>query len=88
MMGEGTTSDPPMALCPRCEEPLVATFYFPGYEFVCMGCGKRVEFFGPKRGVSTPELEARQAEHQAAFDEFREQADLDWAAFLERAKSR
>lgn len=57
-----------MATCPVDGEPLVMTFEFPGKEFICVVCSRLYEFFGPKPAVSTPELEARYAEHKATYD--------------------
>lgn len=60
----------PIALCPGCSEPLIATFAFSGYEFLCICCGRRVTFFGPRRGDGTdPILQARLAKLQEEWDE-------------------
>lgn len=53
---------PPMATCPACSEPLIATFKYRGYEFVCVCCNRMWGFVEPKPVESTPELEARLAE--------------------------
>lgn len=61
---------PPLALCPRCEEPLISTFAFPGSEFFCICCGAKVTFLGPKRGDGDdPKLQARYEELEAEWDE-------------------
>lgn len=49
----------PIATCPNDDEPLVLTFEFPGYEFICMVCGNKYEFLAPKTALATPELIAR-----------------------------
>lgn len=57
-----------IALCPRCSDPLVMTFAWPGFEFVCLGCGRLTTFLGQLPAVETPELlaacDARKAEWQ------------------------
>ena len=53
---------PPMATCPSCSEPLIATFKYRGYEFICTCCGRMWGFVEPEPVESTPELEARLAE--------------------------
>lgn len=58
----------PMATCPNCGEPLIATFRFAGYEFVCVVCKRMWGFIDPKPAEATPELEARQKELRAQFD--------------------
>ena len=60
---------PPMATCPHCSEPLIATFRFRGYEFVCVCCERKWGFVDPVPVVSTPELEARYAELKARWDD-------------------
>jgi hypothetical protein len=59
----------PIALCPTCGEPLISTFAFSGYEFLCLCCGRRVTFFGPKKGDGdNPRLVDRLAQLQAEWD--------------------
>jgi hypothetical protein len=60
---------PPMAMCPRCEAPLISTCVFSGYEFYCVECGNRVTFFGPRAAQPTPELDARHDALRAEWDE-------------------
>jgi hypothetical protein len=67
---ENPRQSSPIALCPGCSEPLIATFAYSGYEFLCICCGQRVTFFGPRRGDGDDEqLQARMAELQAEWDE-------------------
>jgi len=58
---------PPMATCPNCGEPLIATFHFPGYEFICASCKRMWGFVDPVPVESTPELEARHSELKAQW---------------------
>ena len=63
---------PPMATCPGCDEPLVGTFDWPGYEFVCVCCGRHLGFVEQKPAESTPTIEARHAELDQAFRDAKE----------------
>lgn len=64
------TETKPIALCPTCAEPLISTFMFTGYEFLCICCGRRVTYIGPVRGDGDdPKVSARLAELQALWDE-------------------
>ena len=58
----------PMATCPACGEPLIATFKFRGKEFVCVECHKLWGFVDPTPVESTPELDARYQELKAKWD--------------------
>lgn len=58
----------PMATCPECGEPLIATFRFPGKEFVCMGCKKLWEFLDPVPEEVTPELTERYGEMKKRWE--------------------
>lgn len=62
-----------MACCLKDDEPLVETFVFPGYEFICMVCKTKYPYFGPKGREVTPELEARQAELTEQYRAWRAQ---------------
>ena len=59
---------PPMATCPNCGEPLIGTFRFRGYEFICVSCKRKWGFVDPVPVVSTPELEARYKELKAEWE--------------------
>lgn len=59
----------PMATCPRCDEPLIATVKFRGKEFVCVACKALWEFLQPKAVEATPELHARYDELKAQWDD-------------------
>ncbi|CAN5357039.1 hypothetical protein BH10ACI2_BH10ACI2_00470 [soil metagenome] len=48
--------EPPMACCPNDMEPLIATFKYPGAEFVCMICSTRYGFLAPTPRKETAEL--------------------------------
>lgn len=54
------------------DEPLVSTFAFAKYEFICMACGRLYGWVEPLPAEPTPELEAladqRKAEWQALED--------------------
>lgn len=63
----------PMATCPADGEPLVFTFEFRGYEFVCVPCGRKYGFLSPKPVEVTAEREARLAELQTQYDTERAQ---------------
>ena len=49
----------PMALCPACEAPLIATFAFSKAEFYCLECGGHYGWLAPTPGEPSPELDAR-----------------------------
>lgn len=53
-----------MAGCPDCGEPVVATFRFPGKEFICFGCGGPFDFLQPVHIDAAPELVARRADYE------------------------
>lgn len=55
-----------VATCPVDGEPLVSTFEFPKYEFICVVCDRLYGFLQPQPAQETPELMAR-------HDELREQ---------------
>lgn len=64
----------PLAGCPGCHAPLIATMVYPGYEFICLECGRRCAFLSPVRLEHTPEndewyerLQAEWDEHQSAL---------------------
>lgn len=59
----------PMACCTRCGEPLIGTFRFAGFEFVCICCGRLHDFLQPAPKEATPELDTRQAELQLLWAE-------------------
>lgn len=61
------SSEPPMATCPNDGEPVVCTFEFPKYEFVCVVCGWLGGFLSPTPAEATPEIEARHAELQEQY---------------------
>lgn len=58
----------PTATCRADGEPLVFTFEYPRYEFICMVCGEKYGFLDPAPAESTPELEARHAELRAQYE--------------------
>lgn len=64
---------PPVATCRRDDEPLVATFEFPGAEFYCVVCGALYGFLGPKPAEDTPQLAARLAELQQQYETEKQQ---------------
>lgn len=68
ILGRQPSDTPPMACCPRDDEPLIMTMERRGAEFVCMVCGTWYGFLAPKPLAPTPELMARLAELQARFD--------------------
>ena len=59
----------PMATCPNCGEPLIATFKFRGKEFICIECRKLWEFLEPTPVESTPDLDARYKELRAKWED-------------------
>lgn len=61
----------PVATCRVDGEPLVMTFEFPKYEFICQVCKKLYDFFGPKPADETPELLARYEELKAEYEKER-----------------
>jgi hypothetical protein len=64
--------EPPMAMCPRCRtEPLVSTFDRAGAEFHCVVCGGWFGFLAPIPAETTDELNARLAEHEATYKQYR-----------------
>lgn len=62
------TDDRPVALCPACHAPLIATMHHPKHEFYCLDCGNHVTFFGPARGDPTPTLLERLVAYQAEWE--------------------
>ena len=58
----------PMATCPVCKEPLIATIRFRGKEFICVACKRLWEFLDPLPADATPELEARYKVLKAEWD--------------------
>lgn len=61
-----------VACCTVCgpePEPLVMTLKWPRKEFVCLGCGRLFEFFGPRDFPETPELLERMEARKAEFAE-------------------
>jgi hypothetical protein len=60
--------DLPIAVCKKDGEPVMATFRYPGAEFVCMVCGSLYGYFEVDSAVDTPELAARHDELKARFD--------------------
>lgn len=59
---------PPTAVCWNDGEPLIGTFEFPQYEFVCQVCGKLYGFLSPDKAKSTAELDARHDELRAEYE--------------------
>ena len=59
------------ACCPADGEPLISTFEFRGFEFICMVCGQKYGFLAPVGKPETPELIARHDELKAKYDEER-----------------
>lgn len=58
----------PTAGCPADDEPLIGTFEYPKYEFVCLTCGRLYGFLSPKRLPTNPATEARYRELKARWD--------------------
>lgn len=59
---------PPTATCPTDGEPLVFTFEFPKYEFICMVCRQLYGFLDPRPAHQTPELDDRHTELRAQYE--------------------
>ena len=58
-----------MAMCPRCDVPLISTMAFSGSEFYCLDCGAHLGFLSPRGREATPELNARYEALKAEWDE-------------------
>jgi hypothetical protein len=59
-----------VAMCTVCKnEPLVCTFVFKKKEFICLGCGRTFEFFGPASADETPELLEKMHSREKAWKE-------------------
>jgi hypothetical protein len=56
-----------MACCRDDGEPLISTFEFRGFEFICAVCGTKYGFLEPVGKPETPELEARYEELRAHY---------------------
>lgn len=67
---EPAKPEPPVATCPYDGDPLVMTFAFSGYEFICLRCGRLYGFLEPRAVPATPELEAKIIERRAEFEPF------------------
>lgn len=63
------TDEPPLAGCPGCKAPLIATMIYPGYEFICLECGRRCAFLSPVRLEPHAENLEWHARLQAEWDE-------------------
>ncbi len=61
----------------RCGSPLVFTFEFRGYEYVCVDCGHKYGVLGVARRDVTPELAAAHAYAQDRYDVEAHQRDPD-----------
>lgn len=61
--------EPPLAGCPGCKAPLIATMVYPGYEFICLECGRRCAFLSPVRLEPHAENLEWMARLQAEWDE-------------------
>lgn len=64
-------SDAPLAVCRSDGAPLVSTFAFRGYEFICLECGRKYGWLDPEAVEATPELNER---HEALRAEWVEHA--------------
>jgi hypothetical protein len=73
LLGRDRDKPPPIATCHNDGEPLVSTLEYRGAEFVCVVCGDRYGFLGPKPADTTPELLARLKELTVRYD--RERAE-------------
>jgi len=58
----------PFAGCRSCGEPLVSTFEWRGYEFICMGCGRHWAFLQPRPIPFSLEVTRRHDELRAQYD--------------------
>lgn len=80
---------PPIACCPDCSEPLVATMLFPKYEFICAGgCGRLWTFVDPVPKTETKELRERLEKYEHAFLKGAIQAEAGARGLLSRALTR
>jgi len=61
-------NDPrPIAVCPNCGAPLIATFHFAGAEWYCLDCGLACGMFSAVSTAPTPELVARMRSSEAEW---------------------
>lgn len=68
------TDETPLAGCPGCRAPLIATMVYPGAEFICLECGRKCSFLAPVRLEPNAENMARYEALQTEWDDH--QADL------------
>lgn len=68
LLGRDPDQPAPYAVCRVDKEPLISTFEFRGYEFVCVVCDRKYGFLSPEAAAATPELEARHAELKAQYE--------------------
>jgi hypothetical protein len=61
-----------LAVCPGCGAPLIPTMTFPGAEFYCLECGRKLGMFSPDGVDETPERMARYEALKAEWDEHAE----------------
>lgn len=62
-----TPNAAPVATCPYDGDPLVMTFAFAGYEFICLECGRLYGFLEPRAAEATPQLLDRAEQRKAEF---------------------
>ena len=66
------SSERNIAVCPNCENPLIATLAFAGAEWFCWECRWRGSMFNSKDIDSTPELVKKLKSDTSKFDEIRD----------------
>jgi hypothetical protein len=64
---EPAKPEPPVATCPNDGDPLVMTFVFSGFEFICLECGRLYGFLEPTPAPATPQLLDRMEQRKAEF---------------------
>ena len=63
------TTVPPVAMCRRCDEPLVSTFAFDKFEFYCLDCGGHFGWLEPGSAEPTPTRVAAMNARQEEFNQ-------------------
>lgn len=57
-----------IAMCRRCQEPLVSTMMFRKAEFYCVNCGATYGYLEPVPATETPELLSRMDANRTEFE--------------------